>query len=79
MKVDTYIVGYTDNDSRDEVVLCALCGGPFFTANPKEWSVLRKADAFKYRGGRECDKCAVQVIFDPRLNVYDKFVSTLEF
>lgn len=101
MNTDTYIFGYTDADGRDEIVLCALCGGEFFKANPKEWAILRTEHAAKYPDGRECDKCGAQVFFpslslsdaeiplgsrqepqnmtDPRLEVYAKFLETLEF
>ncbi len=63
MNTDTYIFGYTDADGRDEIVLCALCGGEFFKANPKEWAILRTEHAIKYPGGRKCDKCSAQVYF----------------
>ncbi len=64
MNTDTYIFGYTDDDKElNEVVLCALCGGEYFKASPNEWRILRTADADKYPGGRECDKCCAQVYF----------------
>ncbi len=63
MNTDTYIFGYTDADGRDEIVLCALCGGEFFKASPSEWLILRTEHATKYPGGRECDKCTAQVYF----------------
>ena len=82
MDTDTYIFGYTDADGRDEIVLCALCGGEFFKANPKEWAILRTEHAIKYPDGRKCDKCEAQVYFasapDPRLKVYAEFLETLD-
>lgn len=61
MEVDVYIFGYTDADGRDEIVLCALCGGEFFKASPNEWRILRTEHGSHYPGGRECDKCGAQV------------------
>jgi hypothetical protein len=82
MDVDTYIFGYSDADKRDEVVLCALCGGQYFKVTPKVWRILRTADAAKYPSGRKCDQCDAQV-YSPsgpdRLEVFAKFVETLEF
>ncbi len=83
MKVNTYIFGYTDVDKQDEIVLCALCGGPFFKAAPMEWTVLRAADAQVFKEGRDCDKCGAQIYFasgpDPRLEVYSEYLETLDF
>lgn len=64
MEADIMILGYTDADSQDEVVLCAPHGAPFAKASPNEWRILRTADAVKYPGGRECDECG-KVLYSP--------------
>ncbi len=82
MDVNTLIFGYTDRDNRDEIVLCALCGGQFFHANPNEWRILRAADADRYPNGRNCDQCGAQVYFasgPDRLEVYAEYLETLDF
>ncbi len=95
MDADTRIYGYTDgmgvHPQEDDVTLCPSCGTKYFEANPNEWRILRTRDRGPFIW-HKCDDCQ-KMIFpvmaegktvpegnaDPRLEVYAKFLETLDF